>query len=128
MSSAGLNQRFVIFGTLAHQILLIMYEYGPQSAPSIYEALHDEQRPDAGPTPDSLKSVITKLRKLGFIHTVGRAGKEGQRTHFLYHYKKTKVPVVVIRVPGKDRQAKYRAVRATIVSSVFNFRGTIDLS
>jgi len=121
MSIPGMRQGFLIYGTLAHQILLMMHEYGPQSIQSVCEGLKD----GTAQSRNAIAGVITQMCKYKFIRNVGRARVPGTRSHSLYHYKWVKVTYDTQIISPKDRTAAYRLRKGVQVNSVFDFRGII---
>lgn len=127
--NAGLGQGFVRFGTLAHIILKLMAEAGPQSNNSICAHLDDLE--NLGQTVHDKRAVaanLGRLLKYGFIVEVGRVRPDSGRSAAVFHYNPFRPKEFQLKkMTPAERQKKHRMMRGKRVNNVFDFRGTIKL-
>ena len=121
----GLPSGFLQFGTLAHRILLIMRDDGPQTCQSLKEALapNDEFK-DA---PQAIAANIKRMRKGKFIWKIGNVRKIGERSCGVFYIKNIRPAEYQIRrLTQAERQAVYRhKMKGLRNNSVFTFRGKV---
>lgn len=67
MSRPGLASGFVVFGTTAHKILLLLHEHG--------RLMHSDFVEEDIGTAANIGMALTKLRRYGFIYPVGKVSK-----------------------------------------------------
>lgn len=115
----GIAQGFIRLGSLAHRILTHMHKHGPVVA-------GDLRRTDAHIEAVQVSATLTRLRRHGFIHVAGRHRRPGYRAQRVFSLDaddQFSSPVV----DGNERSRQYRARKKVKVSSVFDFRGQIQL-
>lgn len=116
----GLGMGFVRFGTLAHHILVLIHEEGPQTNASISAQYGEAQ---------AVAANIQRLLANGFLFVVGKDRPAVGRSHRVYGLTKPESQRGFLRrMTGAERSAKYRKrkpLRET--NSIFNFRGSIPL-
>lgn len=113
----GLKDGYVRLGTLAHRILVYVYETGP----ALHAELVEVMRGEVG-----LSGNLSRLVRHGFLHRAGRQRyRVGLRGGALYALDKPRV-MVVDNTPTMS-QARYRSGKRLKVASVFDFRGSIPL-
>lgn len=114
----GVKQGFVMFGTVAHQILLHLDKNGP--------ATHGEILEGVGTV------VTTDIRRLvaaGFIEVIGEV-RDGRRLPCKAYDipgRSEKLPKVK-RLTRREMYVNYRKRRQSRVASVFEFRGQITIN
>lgn len=122
--NAGIAQGFIRFGTLAHQILILMHETGHQSNSSLTDTLIG----DLADPPQAIAVNLQRLLRHGFIFVVGKDRPPVGRSHRIYGLTPQVNILRVRKMTPQERTAKYRARRALQqTTSVFTFRGSVQL-
>lgn len=114
----GVKQGFLMFGTVAHQILMHLDRNGP--------ATHGELRDGVGTT---VTTDIRRLLEAGFIEVIGEVRDARSLPCKAYDIpgRSEKLPKVK-RMTRKEMHANYRKRRQARVASVFEFRGKIPIN
>jgi hypothetical protein len=117
----GLAQGFVRFDSVAYHVLRYLHEHGPSLSADI-------SRNNTHTEAVQISATIIRLRKNGFIFLVGRDRKPGKRSHSVFGLEKNNrgSSWLPIMTPA-EKQKGYRERRKIKVSSVFDFRGRIQL-
>ena len=127
--NAGLAQGFVRFGTLAHHILLLAHEEKIVSNMLIRIYLRDRTI-EADKSPAAIAANLKRLVDHKFLYEVGRDRVPGRRSFKLFaldYRAKNGAHKYQMRTPAQ-RQADYRARQRVKVPSVFNWRGSLEIS
>lgn len=123
--NAGLPQGFVRFGSVAHRVLVYIHESG--------HAMHAQIVQDLDLSADEVGMCLTRLRRLGFIHRIGRASSykhHVERTQLVYAIDSSHRAKEFENVKNKstaERTRRYRERKAIRVPSIFDFRGKIRI-
>ena len=127
--NAGLAQGFVRFGTLAHYILLLAHEEKYVSNMSIRHRLtYQTISPDKSAA--AVAANLQRLVKYKFLYEVGRDRVYGRRSFKLFglYHQLGNGFKPYHNVPPAERQAAYRERKKTKVASVFQWRGSHEIS
>lgn len=123
MAMPGIATGFIIFGTVAHKILVALYEAGDMTQPDIYDYI------DIGDRDTRFLSVaLNRLLKAKFIYRSHKvpANPPLMRAIWLYTLTPTKTKKYK-RKTAAERTRTYRAKCALVQPTVFSFRGEIKL-
>ncbi len=117
----GLAQGFVRFDSVGCRVLKYLYEHGPSLAADIARnASHVESV--------QISATLIRLREHDFVYLVGRDRKPGKRSHALFDIEPRRNSSLYVSVmTPAEKQKGYRERRKIKVSSVFDFRGRIQL-
>ena len=121
----GLPSGFVQFNTLAHRILLYLHHNGPATNSILSEELANA----ANEPPKAVAANLFRLHTAGFINKVSRMRRPGTRSCSVYSLHNTSRGAgrSVPNLTTQQRTAEWRKRKSMLVSSVFSFRGRIDL-
>lgn len=115
---SGVVHGFLMFGTVAHKILLHLDKSGPSTHAEIQRAV------------DTVVSTdIRRMLAAGFIEVIGEVREALSRPCKAYDIpgRSEKLPKVK-RLTKKEMYVNYRKRRQTRVASVFEFRGKISIN
>lgn len=115
----GMRQGYLRFDTLAHKILLHVYEHGPSTNCELQEALEKSS--------NEISAQLCVMRRYGFIYLNSpKARRSDGRLCYrfgLFENKHRKIPVLT----PAERSRRYKERQKIKVPSVFQFRGSISL-
>lgn len=115
----GLAQGFLRFGTLLHDILLLLYNHGDMRQKDFVEELGR----------DATFGIAVSLRRLekhGFIYACGKLHKYKANdgpTQMVWSLNPPEKILECKRASARERTRRYRAKKKTQVASVFDWRG-----
>jgi hypothetical protein len=115
----GVSGGFIWFGSLYEKILRHIHTTGPASNADLREDL---------PGKVGISVALGRLTKHGFLYRVDyQASKPGVRGGYVFDLKPAKAKVAPAPPPRYESQKRYIKARPFRVTSVFDFRGRIDL-
>ena len=117
--NAGLAQGFVRFNTVAHEILLLLHEFGRMRHSDFVEELGSEKAANVSAT-------LKRLHVFGFIHPCGKLSKYIARDARTQQVWSLEIPEKITdykRASVRERTRRYRAAKKLQVASVFDWRG-----
>lgn len=118
----GLPNGFVQFDTLAHRVLVALHELGDLRCTDLVDELVDVDQRHVG-------MALTRLARWGFIFRRRRvtARTAFERTQALWTLQACK-EIQFRRMSCAERCRRYHARRRVQVSTVFAFRGRLDVT
>jgi transcription initiation factor IIE alpha subunit len=118
----GLPQGYVEFETLAHKILLALYEHDKMTHAELREYLDGEPR--------HLSTILQRLKATGFIYDHGKVSKYDTkllRSQTVWSLRRRAAPHKYKPASHTERQRHYRQKLRIKVPSAFDFRGQISI-
>lgn len=113
----GIAQGFIVFGTVAHRILVLLLEHGTMTHADLLEA-------DVAASREVLSNILSKLVAAGFCFRRDKlpAHLNGGRTGWAYSLRRRTHLQAFRPTTGTERRDRSRKMACQRASSVFDWR------